>query len=310
MVNSSLVGRSHSTDRIEPDLFVARPGLVSFKGDTDLEESRVDTNLDPDRPSPRASCSYHPRRSFVGDSDKRRHVATLSRRHRRRGRRSPHGVTTARSEQCSLYRIRKRGGTERTSACSDRKKWEPNHRAHLSGQRSVLRDPLAWQAVADFRYRDFEGYAWHPQPGHQTAQVEPTASLLDYVVGHVAEVSPSVTLNRAQRREIAAAFARYHVGVAVVVGGYPGSERLTRVITRSLAPDIVSETGRSGIPVRGAGLDHRTPGHPFALFSFACARESKSVQPSELDSDCSNQFRWPIDSRVAGGAAQADLDLH
>ena len=47
--------------------------------------------------------------------------------------------------------------------------------------------PLAWQAVADFPYRDFEGYAWHPQPGHQTAQVGPTASLLDYIVGHVAE---------------------------------------------------------------------------------------------------------------------------
>ena len=96
--------------------------------------------------------------------------------------------------------------------------------------------PLAWQAVADFPYRDFEGYAWHPQPGHQTAQVEPTASLLDYIVGHVAEVSPSVTLSRAQRREIAAAFARYHVSVAVVVGGYPGSERLTRVYNQIFGP--------------------------------------------------------------------------
>jgi hypothetical protein len=89
--------------------------------------------------------------------------------------------------------------------------------------------PLAWQAVADFPYRDFEGYAWHPQPGHQTAQVGPTASVLDYIVERVAAASPSTTLTRLQRRKFAAAFARYHVGAAVVVGGYPGSEELTRV---------------------------------------------------------------------------------
>jgi hypothetical protein len=96
--------------------------------------------------------------------------------------------------------------------------------------------PLAWQAVADFPYRDFEGYAWHPQPGRQTAQVEPTASLLDYIVEHVADASPSTTLSRAQLRKFAAAFARYHVRVAVVVGGYPGSEELTHVYNEIFGP--------------------------------------------------------------------------
>jgi hypothetical protein len=96
--------------------------------------------------------------------------------------------------------------------------------------------PLAWQAVADFPYRDFEGYAWHPQLGHQTAQVEPTASLLGYIVEHASEAPPSITLNRVQRREFAAAFVRYHVSVAVVVGGYPGSEQLTRVYNQIFGP--------------------------------------------------------------------------
>ncbi len=43
--------------------------------------------------------------------------------------------------------------------------------------------PLAWQAVAGFPYRDFEGYAWHPRPGHETPQVGPTPSVLDYLLG-------------------------------------------------------------------------------------------------------------------------------
>jgi hypothetical protein len=96
--------------------------------------------------------------------------------------------------------------------------------------------PLAWQAVADFPYRDFEGYAWHPQPGHQTAQVGPTASVLDYIVERVAAASPSTTLTPIQRRNFAAAFARYDVGAAVVVDGYPGSEELTHVYNEIFGP--------------------------------------------------------------------------
>ncbi len=96
--------------------------------------------------------------------------------------------------------------------------------------------PLVWQAVADFPYRDFEGYAWHPQPDRQTAQVGANPSLLDYIVEHSAEASPSITLNRVQRREFAGAFARYHVRVVVVVSGYPGSEQLTRVYDQIFGP--------------------------------------------------------------------------
>jgi hypothetical protein len=96
--------------------------------------------------------------------------------------------------------------------------------------------PLAWQAVAGFPYRDFEGYAWHPRPGHQTPQVGPTPSLLDYLQANASAASPSITLSREQRREFAAAFARYHVGVAIVAGGYPGSQQLTRVYNQIFGP--------------------------------------------------------------------------
>jgi hypothetical protein len=96
--------------------------------------------------------------------------------------------------------------------------------------------PLAWQALAGFSYRDFEGYAWHPQPGHQTAQVGPTPSLIDYILNNAAGASPSITLNLVQRREFAAGFARYHVRVAIVVGGYRGSEQLTRVYNQIFGP--------------------------------------------------------------------------
>ena len=96
--------------------------------------------------------------------------------------------------------------------------------------------PLAWQAVADFPYRSLEGYAWHPRPGHPTAQVGPTPSVLDYLLGNAAEASPSVTLSRAQRRALAAGFARYDVGVAIVVGGYPGSQQLARVYDQVFGP--------------------------------------------------------------------------
>jgi hypothetical protein len=96
--------------------------------------------------------------------------------------------------------------------------------------------PLAWQAVADFPYRDFEGYAWHPRPGHQTAQVGPDPTLLNYILVNAAETSPSITLTRAQRREFAAAFARYDVRVAIVVDGYPGSRQLARVYNQIFGP--------------------------------------------------------------------------
>jgi hypothetical protein len=96
--------------------------------------------------------------------------------------------------------------------------------------------PIAWQAVADFPYRDFEGYAWHPGPGHGTAQVGPTPSLLDFLVGNAAKTSPSITLSRTQRREFVAGFARYDVGAAIVVGGYPGSQQLTRVYNQIFGP--------------------------------------------------------------------------
>ena len=89
--------------------------------------------------------------------------------------------------------------------------------------------PLAWQAVDDFPYRDFEGYAWHPQPGHPTADAGPTSSLLDYLLSNAANLSPTVMLNQKDRRELIAAFAHYHVGVAVVISGHPGSGQLTRV---------------------------------------------------------------------------------
>jgi hypothetical protein len=122
--------------------------------------------------------------------------------------------------------------------------------------------PLAWQAVAGFPYRDFEGYAWHPQVGHQTAQVEANASLLDFIVVHAAEASPSAALTRAQLREFAAAFARYHVPVAVVVGGYPGSKGLTHVYDQLFGPGRrfgdgeIWNTSRS---CRGGTSDSKTP---------------------------------------------------
>jgi hypothetical protein len=96
--------------------------------------------------------------------------------------------------------------------------------------------PLAWQAVAGFPYRDFEGYAWHPRPGHQTAQVGPTPSVLDYLLGNAAGASPSLVLSPVQRRALAAGFARYDVRVAIVVGGYPGSQQLTRAYNQIFGP--------------------------------------------------------------------------
>jgi hypothetical protein len=96
--------------------------------------------------------------------------------------------------------------------------------------------PLAWQAVAGFPYRNYEGYAWHPQPGQQTAAAGPAPSLLGYILSTAAETSPSITLTRVLRREIAATFARYDVRVAVVIGGYRGSEQLTRVYNQIFGP--------------------------------------------------------------------------
>ncbi len=96
--------------------------------------------------------------------------------------------------------------------------------------------PLAWQAVAGFPYRDFDGYAWHPRPGHRTAQVGPTPTVLDYLVDNAARASHLITLTPAQRRQFAAGFARSHVLVAVVVDGHPGSEQLTRVYSQIFGP--------------------------------------------------------------------------
>jgi hypothetical protein len=96
--------------------------------------------------------------------------------------------------------------------------------------------PLAWQAVAGFPYRDFEGYAWHPRPGHQTPQVGPAPSLLNYILANARDTSPSITVTSAQRREFVAAFARNDVRVAIVVDGYPGSEQLARVYNQIFGP--------------------------------------------------------------------------
>ena len=52
-------------------------------------------------------------------------------------------LTTARSGQCALYRIRKCGRTGRTSTRADRKKRETIHRARVPGRRAVLRNPIS-----------------------------------------------------------------------------------------------------------------------------------------------------------------------
>ncbi|MBF6556597.1 MAG: hypothetical protein IVW52_10565 [Acidimicrobiales bacterium] len=96
--------------------------------------------------------------------------------------------------------------------------------------------PLAWQAVAGFPYRDFEGYAWHPQPGQRTANAGANPSPLGYIVGTAPGLSPSITLTHALCREFAASFVRNSVRVTVVIGGYPGSEPLTRVYDQIFGP--------------------------------------------------------------------------
>ncbi len=96
--------------------------------------------------------------------------------------------------------------------------------------------PLAWQAVAGFTYRDYEGYAWHPQEGQPTANAGASPSPLSYLVGTATELSPSITLSHVLCREIAATFSRNNVRVAVVIGGYPGSEQLTRAFDQIFGP--------------------------------------------------------------------------
>lgn len=114
---------------------------------------------------------------------------------------------------------------------------------------------LAWQAVAGFPYRNFEGYAWHPQPGKQAAIAGATSSLPDYLLSSSSETSPSVTVGPKLSREIAVAFTHYGVRFAVVIDGYPGSDQLTRVYdqvfgsSRRYGDGQIWTTCRAGTPV-------------------------------------------------------------
>jgi hypothetical protein len=119
--------------------------------------------------------------------------------------------------------------------------------------------PMAWQAVAGFPYRDFEGYSWHPQPGKRTAVAGSTSSVLDYIVTNSAEASPSVVVSAALRGEISAAFARYGVRFAVVVDGYPGSEQLTRVYNQIFGTSRRFGAGRLWSTCRTGPADPRIP---------------------------------------------------
>jgi hypothetical protein len=89
--------------------------------------------------------------------------------------------------------------------------------------------PLAWQALAGFPYRDYEGYAWRPQPGSPTATVSPPPGVLLYMTANAPTAPRSIVLTARQRTVIRSAFAATSVTQAVVVGGYAGSEQLTRV---------------------------------------------------------------------------------
>jgi hypothetical protein len=88
--------------------------------------------------------------------------------------------------------------------------------------------PLVWQAIAGFPYRDYEGYAWHSEPGQKTAVAGPLPGLLPYITANAPDSSPSIVLTDEQERDIKLAFVHNHVTEAVIIGGYPGSRQLTR----------------------------------------------------------------------------------
>ena len=96
--------------------------------------------------------------------------------------------------------------------------------------------PLAWQALAGFTYRNYEGYAWHPIPGQQTGVVTVAPSVLIFLMYNAAATSPTIVLTPYQHRQIGGAFRHYGVTEAIIVDGYPGSTRLARVYDQLFGP--------------------------------------------------------------------------
>ena len=224
------------------------------------------------------SRSHHPRRSCVGHSGKRWHAATTSRRHRRRGRRIPDGATTARRGRYALYRIRKCGGTGRPSARSDRKNGSPSTVLVFPAGGPFSETPLAWQAVADFPYRNSRGLrvASSTRPSDGASGTNCQRARL-----HRGAPWPRRLLPRHLPAYNVVSLLRH---LLATMSGPPWWSADTRApksspvcITRSLAPDVLSETGRSGIPVGAAWLGHRNLRHPFALLNWACRLARKCL---------------------------------
>lgn len=95
--------------------------------------------------------------------------------------------------------------------------------------------PLAWQAIAGFPYRDVQGYAWHPVPGSARPSVGPQGAIF-YLTGNVAKFPAFVVLSPSQRRVVRLALEDDHVSEAVVIDGYAGSAKISRVYDQVLGP--------------------------------------------------------------------------
>ncbi len=116
--------------------------------------------------------------------------------------------------------------------------------------------------------------------GHQTAQVDPSASLRDFSVEYIAKASPSTCTRPRPTSRVCRGICSLPCPLLPLWRRIPGRPTSSRVcITRSLAPDVVSDTGRSGIPVGAPWFEHRTVRHPLASIDFACGLARESLPP-------------------------------
>ena len=96
--------------------------------------------------------------------------------------------------------------------------------------------PLAWQALADYSYRDYEGYAWYPQAGRRAAATIGPPGLCTYLIAWAPVCRHPWCSRLGRETEIRTAFARGHVDLAVVVDGYPGSGQLRNIYDQTFSP--------------------------------------------------------------------------